>query len=457
MRTIKRQWMYVLILSAILSIVINSTVLSSLINNYFVENSKINYEHHYEQIIDFTRKALAENYTRHQLETQLDTHLIDPILEIRLYDANGNLMADVIGMPFGMNGMMSNHMMNRMMGIPSEKIDSTEITDAGVLLGRLEVIRYSSIGNSLQTRMFVFALIKNSIFSFGIALVLMFIIGSMISRKMSRDLKNTAELATNIDLGNETNIQQSKVREIQIIQQSLEALQAKLKLKQSSRKRLLDELVHQTRTPLTILKTHLEGFEDGILEMNTDEIKTCEAQIESITAIIANMSAMIDAEKNLDAVELEDIEISQLLKQIVGALRVQFSKKQIDLIFHGHGKIIIKSDKNKLSQSIYNILTNAYKFTKPNGRVSVSYEMNGDDLKIIIEDTGSGIEQEQISHLFDAYYRGSNAVGIPGEGLGLYVVKENLNRIHGQLQVESELGKGSRFMIKIPRHMQEPS
>lgn len=59
MMTIKRQWMFALILSAILSIIINSIVLSSLINNYFVENSKINYEHHYGQIVDFTKKALA--------------------------------------------------------------------------------------------------------------------------------------------------------------------------------------------------------------------------------------------------------------------------------------------------------------------------------------------------------------------------------------------------------------
>lgn len=191
--------------------------------------------------------------------------------------------------------------------------------------------------------------------------------------------------------------------------------------------------------------------------MNTDEIKTCEAQIDSITAIIANMSAMIDAEKNLDALELEEIEINQLLKQIVGALKVQFGKKQIDLTFRSHGKILVISDKNKLSQSIYNILTNAYKFTKPKGSVSVSYEMMEGELKIKIEDTGSGIAKEQIEHLFDAYYRGTNAVDIPGEGIGLYVVKENLNKIHGEIQVESEMGRGSKFIITVPRQIQELS
>lgn len=448
--TIKRQWMLVLVLSAILSIIINSLVLSSLINNYFIGYSKSNYEHHYEQIVEFIQRALLDNYSSGQLTVQLATHLSDPIIGIKLYDANGKLLADVGNETVKMSGMMNNHMMNRMMGAPMEEIDSTEISEDGILLGRLDVIRYSSIGNSLQTRMFAVALIGNSFISFAIVVILMLIIGSVVSRRMSRDLRNTAALATNIDLGNEMNMEQSKVREIRIIQQSLATLQSKLKLKQISRKRLLDELVHQTRTPLTILKTHLEGFEDGILSMTQEEIKTCEAQIDNITTIIANMSAMIDAEKKLDDVHAEDIEVSQLLKQIMGALQVQFAKKQIDLALMSHKKINLKTDKYKLSQCIYNILTNAYKFTEPNGKVTVSYELAGSELVISIQDTGSGIGDEDKLHLFDVYFRGSNTSNMAGEGIGLYIVKENLDRINGRIEVESELGKGSRFIITVP-------
>jgi signal transduction histidine kinase len=454
--TIKKQWMLALILSAVLSVIINTFVLSSLINNYFVDAETANYEHHYGQILEFTQKALSANYSKQQLAVQLETHLIDPIREIRLYDVNGNLLADVINRPGMMNGkgygngMMGSRMMDRMMGRAQQEVDSAELSDNGAVLGRLDVVRYSSIGNSLQTRMFTFALIRNSIFSFAIALALMLVIGSLISRRMSRDLRNTAAMATNIDLGNETNIERSKVREIRIIQQSLDTLQSKLKLKQISRKRLLDELVHQTRTPLTILKTHLEGFEDGVLTMTPEEIKTCESQIDSITAIIANMSEMIDAEKSLDAVQTEDVEIGQLLRQIIGALKMQFGKKQIELALTSHKKINIRTDRYKLSQCIYNILTNAYKFTGPGGKVTVSYESQEKGLRIVIEDTGSGISAEDRERLFDAYFRGENSSGVSGEGIGLYVVKENMDRISGRIDVESEIGKGSRFILTIP-------
>lgn len=454
--TVKRQWMLALILSAVLSVIINTFVLSSLINNYFVDASTSNYEHHYQQIAEFAKKALSENYTENQLAVQLETHLIDPIQEIKLYDADGNLLANVIDRPGMMNGkgygngMMGSGMMNRMMGRAQQEIDSAEISDNGAVLGRLDVVRYSSIGNSLQTRMFTFALIRNSVFSFGIVLVLMLLAGSLISRRMSRDLRNTAAMATNIDLGNETNFERSRVREIRIIQQSLDTLQSKLKLKQISRKRLLDELVHQTRTPLTVLKTHLEGFQDGVLTMTPEEIKTCESQIDSITAIIANMSEMIDAEKSLDTVQMEEIEISQMMKQVVGALNMQYDKKQIELALASHKKISVRTDRYKLSQSIYNILTNAYKFTAPGGKVTVSYEQAEEGLRIVIEDTGTGIAAEDREHLFDAYFRGANSAGVSGEGIGLYVVKENMDRIDGRIDVESEPGKGSRFILTVP-------
>lgn len=444
--TIRRQWMLVLILSAIICVIINSFILGLLINNYFIDNSKNNYNKHYEQIVEFTRKALLENFTQQQLSAQLETHIVDPIVRIKLYDVNGYLLADVSNEIT----MMGNHMMNRMMRTPMEEVDSEDISDSGVLLGKLDIVRYSSLANSMQTRMFTVALVRNSILSFCIVIILMLIIGFAISRKMSRDLMNVTEMATNIDLGQDVTIEKSKVQEIRIIQQSLEALQSKLKLKQVSRKRLLDELVHQTRTPLTILKTNLEGFEDGVLDMSSKEIETCKAQIDNITSIIVNMSAMIDAEKNLESIQLEDVEMNQLLKLIIGSLKVQFSKKQIDLSLQSNKKIVIKSDKYKLSQCIYNILTNAYKFTEPNGKVLVSYELIEEELKIVIEDTGIGIRSEDMKNLFNAYFRGINVSNISGEGIGLYVVKENLSMLNGEIHVESELNKGSRFIITLP-------
>ena len=279
MMTIRRQWLLVLTITAVLAVCINSVVLSSLINRYFLSYTTENYNSHVSQIEQLAKNALTENmYSAQQLSVQLESHLDDPIVSIKLYDMRGQLVASAENKsdrPFG----MMNGKMGGMMGKKAEEVDSFQILDSGVNLGQLNITRYSALSNSADSSMFKASLLRNSVFSLGIVLLILMLIGIFISRKLSRDLMNTASQALAVDLGSRSDFKLSKVKEIRIIQSSLHTLSAQLKIKQVGRKRLVDELVHQTRTPLTILKTHLEGFEDGIITMSPEEIKICEEQI----------------------------------------------------------------------------------------------------------------------------------------------------------------------------------
>lgn len=453
--TIRRQWLIMLTLTAILAIAVNTLIFSSLINRYFQTYTTGEYNKNLTQIKDFSKMALSQkNMTTQQIEAQLASYLDDPITRITLYDANGSVAADVGNTMGGMmNGMMGGMMRGSASSL-SQKVDRTEIMNSGVSLGAVNITHYSSIGDSLTSVMFRSALIRNSLMSFIIVLALLVIIGLFVSRRLSRDLRNTSSMALNIDLGNQTDIPLSKIREVRIIQQSLEELKSRLKLKQIGRKRLIDEMVHQTRTPLTILKTHLEGFQDGVIEMTPEEMKTCEMQIENISSIIINMSRLLDTEKEASPLSVEEFEISHLLNRILAGLKLQFDRKHVELSLMNREKIIVKTDRYKLSQSIYNILTNAYKFTEPGGKVEVSFGADEKMLSVKIKDTGAGISVEEQKHLFDAYYKGSNAQAVPGEGLGLYVVKQNLEQLGGTIRVESVPGQGSNFIISIPIRIQ---
>ncbi len=465
--TIKRQWMILLTVSALLSIAVNTVILGSLINRYFVGYKAESYARNYDQAVEYSRAALVEgNYSKQQISNQFEAYLDDPIVRIKLYDAEGQLISEAGSESGFIYDIMKSSMMYGMMRSVSEALsvetDSVAITvgdkdngndndnDNGSILGTLNITRYSSVGNSLETVMFKAALVGNSLLSFGIGLIFIIVIGSIVSNKMGRDLKNTSLMALNMDLGNNADIRRSGIREIRIIQQSLEALQTRLKLKQTGRKKLIDELVHQIRTPLTILKTHLEGLEDGLITMSADEIKTCETQVDNISAIINNMNGVIDAVKETGIIKAEEFELNQLIRQIVGGFKAQFDKKKIELAFAGRQKVYLKTDKYKLSQSIYNILTNAYKFTGPGGKVTVEYETEGTDVAISIEDTGIGIGDEDKKHLFEAYYRGRNVGGLQGEGMGLYIANENIRQIGGRINIESTPGRGSRFTVRIP-------
>ena len=449
--TIRKQWLLVLMLIAIFSVSVNAFVLSTLIDRYFTDYMKENYEKHLDQIVEYSKRVLTEDdFSLNQMAIELEAHLDDPITRIKLYNEEGKLIVDVSNNNQPIRGMPASGMMGRMMKAQLEEVDYAEIKDGSKVIAQLNITRYSSVENSAAIQMFKASLIYNSLYSIAIVLIFAVIIGVFVSRRMSKDLVNTAELAQNIDLGSQSYRDLSKVKEIRIIQQSLESLESRLKLKQKSRKTLVDELVHQTRTPLTILKTHLEGFEDGIIEMTPDQIRVCESQIENITSIISNMSEMIDANKDYDTIYIEEFEFSALIKQIVSGLRIQFEKKQIELSLTGNQKVILKSDKYKLSQAIYNILTNAYKFTEANGQVRVHYQVTSEQLILSIEDTGIGISENEIPKIFDAYYRSDRGSTSRGEGIGLYVAKENIARIKGFIDVESQLQKGSKFTIVLP-------
>lgn len=443
--TIRRQWLFVLALTALIAVSVNSLILSSLINRYFLSYNTDTYNYHIGQLQQLAKNALIDqSLTGPQLSVQLESHLDDPIIAIRLYDAGGELAAsaEAAGNRYGMMGAMIRK--------SSEEIDSFEVTDGGTVIGMLLITRYSALNNSLVSTMFKAALIRNSVVSFAIVMIVLLIFGLFTSRRLSRDLTNTAAQALSIDMGDTTDFKPSKIREIRVIQSSLETLHKRLKIKQMGRKRIVDELVHQTRTPLTILKTHLEGLEDGVINMSADEIKVCQSQVDGISAIISSMSMLIDADQPAEEVRTEEIDLHALLSQIVGGMRVQFEKKKILLQLTGNQKLTVTSDRYKLSQSVYNLLTNAYKFTGPGGTVELSCEKTGNGIEISVRDTGIGIAKEDLPHLFDAYFRGRNSSAGQGDGLGLFIAKENLAQIGASIRVESEPGSGSRFTITIP-------
>ena len=108
-------------------------------------------------------------------------------------------------------------------------------------------------------------------------------------------------------------------------------------------------------------------------------------------------------------------------------------------------------DRDKVERAVGNLLTNALKFTPPDGRIEVSASTVGDALEIVIEDSGEGIDVEELPHIFERFYKSSRAnVDRSGFGLGLAIVK-NIVELHGgTVHVESVLNEGSRFTVKLP-------
>jgi len=448
--TMRKIWLTILTLVAVISVGVNAFILSSLTDNYFVDYLTASYENHVTQIVEYTKKSLLNNPVSYeQMAIELEAHLDDPVVQIKLYKPTGELIVDVKDESRPSNTMMGRGMMFNNTEM-RETVDQFDVIDQGKRIGILNITRQSSPENSIVAQLFKSELLKNSLISIAVALMLAFLIGLYVSSRMSKALKETADAASAIELGGNFSYKMHYIKEINQIRTSLEELNTRLKLKQKSRKVLIDQMVHQARTPLTILKFHLEALEDGLIDFNEEEKSVCHTQIDTLNLMISNMSGLIDAGKEVESLNIETVELHQTLKQIVRGLKTQFDKKHLGLEIISNEKVFIETDKDLFSQIIYNLLTNAYKYTEAHGHVSISYRSTLEHLILTIDDTGIGIEKKEIDKIFQAYYRIDNAVDTPGEGIGLYVVEENVNALNGLVEVKSEVGKGSSFMIKLP-------
>ena len=109
----------------------------------------------------------------------------------------------------------------------------------------------------------------------------------------------------------------------------------------------------------------------------------------------------------------------------------------------------IQTDKYKFTQILFNLLTNAYKYTDPDKKVNISYRIENDKFVLEVKDQGKGIGEGELNKIFNAYYRGLNETE-QGEGIGLYIVKENVEILGGEVKVRSKVGEGSVFTVVLP-------
>lgn len=449
--SIRRLWLIILITVSIISVGVNAFILATLTDRYFTDYLKESYTTHVNQIINYTKDTLqSADVSYSQMAIELESHLDDPIVGIKLYDPAGKLLVEVEDYNYVTGNMMNSRMMDRMMGSTSDEVNQITIANDEEVLGIMNITVHSVAENSFVARKFKSSLVANSVYSVLVAIGISLIIGIYVSHKMSSALLETAGMASDIHLGRISKLKKTTIKEVYAIRESLIELNTRLKLKQKSRKSLVDQLVHQTRTPLTILKSHLEAIEDGLVEIKDTELSTFKNQIDNIANIISNISSMIDAEKDVEEVVIETFEFNHMLKQIILGLKAQFDKKEISLKILSTDTVQISTDKYKLSQSIYNILINAYKYTEQKGNVNISYTTKNNRLLIEIQDTGIGIPKEEQSRIFQAYYRSNLTRQIEGDGIGLFIVRENLRLIRGDVRVDSQVNVGSTFVIEIP-------
>ncbi|PAB58595.1 sensor histidine kinase [Anaeromicrobium sediminis] len=441
-----------------------SILITSIISNYMIDKKFDKYllEEH-EKKIDKVKSLVEELYNpknpfKKIHDSQIQRYAVLEDLYIQINDTYGNVVfssgqSHLVHKK--MMGSMMKHMMNRQSNstLTSYKEESFPIMKNGENIGTI-IIGYFGTSN-LNERDIGFKNTLNQ--SFLISVIITFIFGFIISLIMSKELTRPLGKITrianemrngNLKIRSEVN---SNAREIDELSKSINYLAQTLQDQEKLRKRLTSDMAHEIRTPLTTLQTHVEALMDGIWEPTPERLQSCHEEILRLKKLVNHLQDLARLEQGNLNLNKTHFSLSNTLEKVIDTFKPQYAKKNLKIIMNILPKVEVFMDEDKIKQILFNILSNSYKYSNDDGVIEIGLKKDEKEIIIWIKDEGIGISNEHLPYIFERFYRGeaSRSRETGGAGIGLTITKTLVEAHGGKIEVESEIGKGTTFIIKF--------
>lgn len=217
---------------------------------------------------------------------------------------------------------------------------------------------------------------------------------------------------------------------------------------------------HELRTPLTLIADPVEMLleDTGIKGKSRELLKMVQRNALALQQLVSNILDFRKIQNGKMELKLYRFDIVKTLTMWVGDFQLTAERKQIRLhldVDDLKGSHEMIADQEKISRIVFNLLSNALKYTPAGGEIFVSLKDEGSNLRLDVKDTGKGISQDEADKIFERFFQAKGAAS--GTGIGLALVKSFVELHHGEARVESELGKGSDFIVVIPREQEGDS
>ena len=228
----------------------------------------------------------------------------------------------------------------------------------------------------------------------------------------------------------------------------------RIRIADATRTQFVSNVSHELRSPLASVKAMVETLEEGaLMEYQTaaDFIQRIHKDVDRMTTIVEDLLLLSRLESEQSMLEMGVTNAMSLVQEAGTEFQARAEHRKVDVRVELSDDLPqVIGDKNKLQQVLTNLIDNALKFTPEYGVIVLSARQVGSLLEISVSDTGKGIEEQYLQHIFERFYRVDNSRQYEGTGLGLSIAKHIVEAHAGSLSVNSQPGKGSTFSFTIP-------
>ena len=294
----------------------------------------------------------------------------------------------------------------------------------------------------------------------GISLLMIIVVISIcifISQKISKPIIVVSKMTDSLKRGgyDQTLEYESSIVEIDNLVNSINDLSKELYNMEKLRKRLTSDISHELRTPLTSIQTHLEAMIDGIWEPTEERLISVNEEVIRISHLVDELKNLAKYDSDKNKLNISEVDLEQLIKNIIYNNESFALEKNIKIEYNLE-KIKAHIDKEKISQVIVNLISNAIRYTNCNcerlGKIIIRLYKEENLIKISVKDNGIGIPKKSLDYIFERFYRvdKSRCRNTGGTGVGLTICKSIIDLHNGNIEVKSEVNKGSEFIVSIP-------
>ncbi|WP_339062904.1 HAMP domain-containing sensor histidine kinase [Tepidibacillus marianensis] len=299
------------------------------------------------------------------------------------------------------------------------------------------------------------------IVSIGVIFIALGII-TIISNRMTKPLLRMKEATSDMAKGKyQQDIQVNGEDELGQLGNSIQKLGEQLQYFEDTRNEFLAGISHELRTPLTYIQGYTDVLSKGLIKEEQEQKKyllIIHEETKRVVQLVNDLFDMAQIQTGHYRLNVEFILLTNLLKKVVNHLLPSAHKKGLNmkLEIDQSNNVKILLDPLRIEQVFFNLIENAVKYTEQ-GEIRIRLEQKENNVRVTIQDTGIGIPKDELAHIWERFYRveKSRARKTGGSGLGLYLVKEWIRLHSGTIDVLSEDGKGTTFIVNLPKKIEQ--